>query len=269
MSAIGADVGLSERRKTRSAVYQLKLWVPRLLVLAVGLGVWQYLAWSGLVADFWISRPTKVFGRLYEDLGGSVFWTHLKVTMQEIAVGLILGGSTGVAAGLIFGYLEKVYEVLEPIIMGLYTLPRIALAPLFIIWFGIGLTSKIALVVSLVFFLMLLNTYQGVKNVDRDLIDSVRTMGASRRFLARRVILPSSVPWIMAGFRLSAVYGISGAVVGEMLIARHGLGVMLTTSANNFDTTGVFAVLVILGVLGFTFNIGVASLERLLLKWRR
>jgi NitT/TauT family transport system permease protein len=245
------------------------LWAARILITVALFGLWQGLTSFDLVDPFWISSPSDVFGRLAEDIQTERLWTAIVTTVREFVIGLALGSAVGISLGLVLGYLNTVYHVLEPILMGLYTLPRVALAPLFILWFGIGETSKIGLVFSIVVFLMLLNTYQGVRSVDPDIIDSVKTMGASKVFLAKRVILPSSVPWILSGLRLSAIYGIGGAVVGEMLLAETGLGVLLVTSSNNFDTTGVFEILLILGILGFAINLMITFVERLLLRWRR
>ena len=244
------------------------LWVGRVLVVVAVFVIWKLLSVFGIVSPFFVSTPGAVLSFLWSDLHTNTFWSAFATTMEELGLGLLIGCGAGIVTGLIVGYWKVLYDVIEPVFMALYTLPRIALAPLFIIWFGIDQASKIALVVSIVYFLMLLNTYQGVRGVDPNLMDSVRTMGASRRFIARRVILPSSVPWILAGFRLSAVYGISGAVVGEMILARNGLGVLLVESSNNFDTRGVFALLVVLGVLGFALNTVIVAVEQRLLRWK-
>jgi NitT/TauT family transport system permease protein len=257
--------------RPRARAYRgfLLLWFLRLGLVAVLLGIWEMLPRLGLIDPFWISQPSRVYARLASDLPTLEFWTNIWATVEAIFLGVLIGGVTGVVCGITLGFAPGVYKVIEPVMMALYTLPRIALAPLFIIWFGIEVQSKIALVVSLVFFLMLLNAYVGVRNVDRDLLDSVRTMGGTPMFIARRVIIPSSLPWILTGLRLSFVYGIGGAVVGEMLIARHGLGTLLTASSNNFDTTGVFEILAVLFVLGFASNEAVSALERSFLGWNQ
>jgi sulfonate transport system permease protein len=257
------------RPKSRLHLHGAAIWAARIGFVVLLFVLWQALVSFNVVSEFWISSPHDVFVRLYDDVQTQRFWDALWTTLREVGIGLALGSVVGILAGLALGYFDTVYQIIEPTLLALYTLPRIALAPLFILWFGIGETSKVALVFSLAVFLMLLNTYQGVKSVDADLIDSVKTMGASRVFLARRVIIPSAIPWIVAGLRLSAIYGIGGAVVGEMLLAQQGLGVNLVLASNNFDTAGVFVILLVLGILGFIINVGISTLERFLLKWRK
>jgi NitT/TauT family transport system permease protein len=153
-------------------------------------------------------------------------------------------------------------------LMGLYSLPRVALAPLFIMWFGIGIPSKIMLAISIVFFILLINTYVGVQNVDRDLVNAVKTMGAPPRFVTRHVVLPSCIPWIFSGLRISMALALTASVVGEMLAAQYGLGFMLARASGTFDTTGIFMVLFVLALLAIgTYNL-MARLEKRLLHWQ-
>lgn len=155
-----------------------------------------------------------------------------------------------------------------PIIYALYSLPRIALMPLFALWFGIGTASKVALGFSIVVFIMLLNTYSGIRNVDRYLIDAVRMMGASRRFVYRFVVLPGIVSWLVAGFRLSTSYALLAAVVGEMISAQVGLGKRLVTYQAMFDRSGIFELLAVLAVLAIIVNQLTQIVERRLGRWR-
>jgi NitT/TauT family transport system permease protein len=249
--------------------WRATLWTLRIVVILALLSIWEVIPRLGIVDAFWISQPSRIYTRLITDLPMPDFWVNIWATVEAVLLGILIGAGSGVVVGTALGFLPRVYAVFEPVMVALYTLPRIALAPLFIIWFGIDIRSKVALVFSLVFFLMLLNSYVGVRNVDRDLIDSVRTMGSSRWFVARRVLLPSSIPWLLTGLRLSFVYGIGAAVVGEMLISRYGLGTLLTISSNNFDTTGVFEILTILFVFGYAANELVALTERRFLGWNK
>src|SRR5262249_8327683 len=149
--------------------------------------------------------------------------------------GFVLGSLAGIVIGFLLARWEWLYEATEPYIMALYSMPRVALAPLFVVWFGIGLASKVALAVSIVFFVMLINTYTGVINVDRTLVNSVRTMGGGEWFLTRKVLLPSTVPWILSGLRISIGFALIGAVVGEMIIAERGLGRLIAYRSGLFD----------------------------------
>jgi NitT/TauT family transport system permease protein len=144
----------------------------------------------------------------------------------------------------------------------------VALIPLAILWFGIGVTSKVILAFSLVVFILLVNTYAGAKNVDQDLVIIARLLGANRRQLTAKVILPSSIPWIFAGLRLGLAYALIGAVVGEVIVATAGLGFLISHAAGVFNTTGVFSALIILMVIAMLLNELMKAAERKLLRWR-
>ena len=150
----------------------------------------------------------------------------------------------------------------------LNSLPRVALAPLFILWFGIGLTSKVVLAFSLVVFILLVNTHAGARNVDQDLVIITRLLGATRRQLTMKVILPASIPWIFAGLRLGLAYALIGAVVGEVIVAQAGLGFLIASAAGVFNTTGVFSALIILMLIAMLLSEVMKVAERKLLRWR-
>mgnify|MGYP001563560658 FL=1 len=157
---------------------------------------------------------------------------------------------------------------LDPYLTALYSLPRVALAPLFILWFGIGLASKVMLAVSIVCFILLMNAYAGVRSVDQDLVNAVRTMGASDRYITYRVILPSCVPWIFSGMRIGLGMALIGTVVGEMLASQKGLGHLIAVASGSFDTTGVFASLMIIAGMAMSLNEIPKAVEQRLLRWR-
>ncbi|MGE3271283.1 MAG: ABC transporter permease, partial [Chloroflexota bacterium] len=195
----------------------------RLLLTVILLAGWEMAA-TTVTTPFWISQPSRVFDRLLTlTMNGLLIW-HIWATLQAALLGLALGGLAGVAFGLVLGAYPRVAAVLDPLMMGLNSLPRVALAPLFIIWFGIGLPSKVILAFSLVVFPVLINTYQGVRGVDRDLVDMLRTMQASPWMVARRVTIPSTLPWIFAGLRIGLGMSLIGAVVGELVGSSRGVG---------------------------------------------
>src|SRR4051812_15118400 len=251
-------------RRWRS-VLVLTAW--RLALALVLLAAWE-LAATTVSSPFWISQPTRVFERLVSLAASGLLVLHVWATLQSALLGLALGGVVGVGLGLLLGAYPRVAAVLDPLVMGLNSLPRVALAPLFIIWFGIGLPSKVILAFSLVVFPVLINTYQGVRGVDRDLVDVLRTMRASPWQIAWRVTIPSTLPWIFAGLRIGLGMSLIGAVVGELVGSNRGVGYYVESAAANFDTTGVFAGLVILMVLTIALSELMKLVEARLFRWK-
>jgi NitT/TauT family transport system permease protein len=247
---------------------QLALNGWRLLLSLVLLAVWEIAA-TTVSTPFWISQPSRVFDRLVSLASSGLLFWHVWATLQAALLGLALGAIVGVALGLLLGAYPRVAAIVDPLLMGLNSLPRVALAPLFIIWFGIGLPSKVILAFSLVVFPVLINAYQGVRGVDRDLVDMLRTMQASPWQIARRVTIPSTLPWIFAGLRIGLGMSLIGAVVGELVGSNRGVGYYVESAAANFDTTGVFAGLVILMVLTIALSELMKLAEARLFRWRR
>jgi NitT/TauT family transport system permease protein len=260
-----ADARSGRRAKLRDA---LLMTGNRILFLVVWLAIWEATAlWW--IDPFWISQPTKIVARLWTMIvTGDMFW-HSAVTIWEALLGLVLGLAVGIPCGMVLAANRLLAGVIDPFLMGIYSLPRVALAPLFIIWFGIGLISKVMMAFSLVLFIFVLNTYEGLKNVDRDLIDMLRTMRAPRSTIIRKVLLPSIVPWIFAAVRIGIGLALIGAVVGELIGSNRGLGWYVEHAAGQFDTTGVFAGLITLMVLAMIANEIVKAVEKRTLTWRR
>jgi ABC-type nitrate/sulfonate/bicarbonate transport system, permease component len=240
----------------------------RLLFLAVVLALWEGVARLGWVQEFVMSRPSRVFAWLGEALTGGFFWINVGVTLRETLLGLLIGCVLGVGAGFALAHWPKAFRLLEPFIMALYSLPRVALAPLFLVWFGIGEGSKVALAASLVFFVMLMNTYTGVREIDQNLVSAARTMGAKSGFIARRILFPSSMTFIFAGLRVSIGLALIGTIVGEMIAGQLGLGQMIAKAANMFDTAQVFGIIIVLAVLAVLMNEAMKLLEARVMKWQ-
>jgi NitT/TauT family transport system permease protein len=257
-----------ERLMARNAS-KTRLLGYRILAIAVVIGIWQLVAVSGLIDTFYISKPSLVATKLWDMLGQSDVQDGLKVTSEEVLLGLLIGCGSGILIGLGLGALPLLFDITSPIITTVYTLPRLALLPLFVLWFGIGEASKVALIVSLVFFSMLLNTYSGMRGIDRHLVDAVKLMGGRRRDVLRQVILPSITPWLVAGARISLVFAVTGAVVGEMMVSEAGLGYVLTQRSNAFDTTGVLAILVIVAIIANLLNAIFSWIELRATRWSR
>ena len=238
-------------------------WQAAVFVLL--LAVWEL---AGIFLDpTWVSRPTLVAARLIQLLKGELY-VHLAVTMGEIALGLVIGGCLGSLTGLWLGASRFLGTLLRPMVVTLYNVPLVTLAPLFIVWFGFGMESKIVLVAISVFFVVFFNAFSGAQNVDQDLLKNLRLMGATRFETFVKVVFPASMAWIVAGFKIAFPYALVAATTGEMLAARDGLGSLLAKAAAQFDMTGVYTVLLILMVIGMLIaEIAVRS-EAFLLRWR-
>jgi NitT/TauT family transport system permease protein len=236
-------------------------------LLAVG-AVWEAVAAYGIVDPFFISRPSAILGRLGEwILDGSIV-EHTLVTLAEAAAGFGVAAVLGIGGGLLLARYPLVDAVSRPFIDVFNTIPRIALAPLFVLWFGLTMRAKIALVFSVALFSFLINTYAGAKSVDAEFVRMARSLGASRWDLVRKIILPSIVPWVLAGARLGVAYSLAAAVIGEIVSANKGLGFRIAFAAGVLDTAGEFAAIVVLACVAWVANTGVARLESRLLRWK-
>ncbi len=239
------------------------LW--RGLLLITLLGGWE--AYGRLVSEAWFSRPMLIFARILtwagDGLGG-----HVAITLAEMLAGLAIGIPLGTVFGLVLGRLPVAAGILRPIIFGLYSIPLVTLAPLFIFWFGLGLTPKIVLVAIVTFFLLFFTTFAGVQTIDREMIDSFRLLGASRREMLRKLIGPACLAWILSGIKVALPYSLIAAVVGEMLLARAGLGYLLMQASQQIDMTGMFAALFVLMAAGVAIGETVNFIERRALRWR-
>jgi NitT/TauT family transport system permease protein len=242
-----------------------------LVQLALGasiLAAWQAGATLKLLDPFFFSRPTDIAGRIVVWVTNGSLWRHLVVTLEEALLGLIIGAAIGITLGFALARSPFAARVLDPYIAMLNAIPRVVLAPMFLLWFGLGIWSKVALAVTLVFFIMFFSTYQGVRDADRGIIDSVRMLGASERQLMRHVLLPSALTWIFSSLQTSLGFAMVGAVVGEYLGAARGLGYVIAQAEGTFDTTGVFAGMTVLSVVVVIASAGVTRLERYLLRWK-
>lgn len=243
------------------------VWALRIGVLVVVLVLWQ------LAADRWIdstftSKPTDIVRRLAEWSGDGTLWTNTWITVQEIVYGFLLGAAAGAIAGFVLASLNVVYRVLDPFVLALYAIPKVALAPLFIVWFGIGMHMKVLLAAVTVFFLVFLNTAAGVREVDRGLVDAVRLMGGGRWDIARKVVLPASMTGVLTGLKVAIPYALIGAVIGELVASNRGLGYLINDAASQFDTAGVFATLVVLSVVAAILNVFVSLIGRRVNRWK-
>lgn len=243
------------------------VWALRLLLVVGVVALWE------VAADRWIditftSKPSEIVQRLGEWAGDGTLWSNSLVTIQEIVYGFLLGAVTGALAGFVLASLTFVYRVVDPFMMALYSIPKVALAPLFIVWFGIGMHMKVLLAAVTVFFLVFLNTAAGVREVDRGLIDAVRLMGGNRWHIARKVVLPASMTGVLTGLKVAIPYALIGAVIGELVASNRGLGYLINDSAAQFDTAGVFATLVVLSAIAGLLNVVVGLIGKRVNRWK-
>lgn len=246
-------------------------WVGRigpLVIVALFLCFWQRMAGSGRINTFFFSSPVEVLLDFVELFATGRIWTHLWVTVIEAMAGLGIGLVAGVLIAFLFGNFHILSLLFDPIFVAIYGLPKLALGPLFVIWFGLGLESKIVMSTLMVFFLIFFNAYAGFRDVNRELISTLRLMGATRVQIALKVTLPSCVPWILASLRSGMGAAVGGAIIGEYLGTNKGLGFLIQTAGANYDIARVMSVILVMSLLMMLLDTVCKLLERLILKWR-
>src|SRR5699024_2792318 len=238
------------------------------LVLAAVLGLWVLLVRTGAIDPFVFPRPLDIVTRIFKWFISGESYQHLWVTLIEVLLAYVIGTIRGVVSGLWLGLSPTAARILEPYIKAFNSIPRVILAPIFILWFGLGMLSKVALGVSLVYFIAFFNVYQGIKEASPVIIANARVLGADKRQLLRHVYLPSATTWILSSLRVSIGFAVIGAVVGEYLGATAGVGYLIAHAEGLFDTVGVFAGMLVLGIFVTVLDLAVSIAERRLLKWR-
>jgi NitT/TauT family transport system permease protein len=245
----------------------MPLW--QALLGVVILGLWETGARAGYLDKFFFSRPSDIVLRVWEWVSTGSVWPHLGTTMVEAMLSFLIGGGLGVGFGFLLARQRWLGALLDPYIRIANALPRVVLAPIFLLWFGLGIWSKVALGVTVVFFIVFFNTFQGVRQVDTVLIDNARMLGARERDLVRHVLLPSALAWIFSSLQVSVGFAIIAVVVGEYLGASRGIGYVIAQAEGVFDTTGVFAGMTVLSAVVLLVGAGVDAAERRLLRWKR
>ena len=238
----------------------------QVLVMVLLLAIWQGLSLA--LGTYWIGSPWGVATRLASGIESGEILRHASYTLLEATAGFLIGALPAVALPFALRRLPILTAILDPFMMGGYGAPKLALAPLFILWFGIGIESKIALVAITVFFIVYFSAQAGVRALDARLVQMAQVMGANERDVARHIILPGAVPYIFTGFRIAMPYSIGGAVIAELISANRGLGYLIQLGAMNFDTTAVFVALTATTCIVFLGNWTLNVLERRLLRWR-
>jgi len=254
----GRDVGIL-RSSPRIASWLLAL------ILIVG---WQNAADTDPGMSSLASSPLLVTERLVTMAGNGELWRNLLPTLEETIGGLLLGLVVGICGGVLMARSRFAATVLDPYVIGINGLPRVALGPFFVVWFGIGILSKILLAVSIVFVVVLFNTREGIESIDHDLVDALRSMRASRWQMLRHVVIPSLIPWLLAATKIGIGLALTGAVVGELVGASAGLGWYITNSLNVIDMTGAVTALLVMAIVAMAMYYAVLLIERRLLAWR-
>ncbi len=245
----------------------VRLFLWRAAVAAAVIVPWQWMSGRVLDARF-VSSPTAVAARLAEWIGTGFIWPHLWATTSEALIGYGVGVSLGLVAGFVLGVFRMLSRAVGPLLTGLYAIPKVTLAPLFVLYFGIYAPSKIALAAVVVFFLMFYSTFNGVRDVDSELIESVQILGARTLGVLSLVIIPATADWIVTGMTIALPYAFIGAVAGEIIVSAKGLGYIIATSANTLDAAGVFAALTVLMILTAACNEVIIRLRSRARQWR-
>jgi NitT/TauT family transport system permease protein len=269
----GADeesIATAARRRARNR--RLQVWGARALTLVIVIGGWQFLTAQKIVDPFFFGQPTGIVTQLKDWVQSGTeygsLWLQIWITMKEALLGFLYGVIAGIFFGVLLGQVPFLADVLGPYIKVLNAIPRIVLGSIFVVWLGLGTSSKVLLAAVLVFFVVFFNAFQGVREVDRNLINNARVLGASRLAIVRHVVVPSALTWIIASLHVAFGFAVIGAIVGEFLGATKGLGLVIASSQNHFNPDGVFAAMLIIAVIALTAEGLIGQLERRLLAWR-
>jgi NitT/TauT family transport system permease protein len=244
----------------------------QLAVLVIIIGGWQWAVESGHLDRVLFGEPSGIASQLKswftEGTAQGSLWSQVRVTLEEALLGFAIGTALGVISGIALGRVRFLSEVFGPFIKILNSVPRIVLGSIFVLMFGLGLTSKVLLVVVLVFFAVFFNAFQGTKEVDRNYIANMTILGASKWQVTRQVVLPSAFTWIVASLHVSFGFALIGAIVGEFIGAQSGLGYLIKNAQGTFNANGVWAAMVIMAVVALIAELLITRLEKRLLRWR-
>lgn len=254
-------------------INRVTLLALQVLVAVVAIGLWQLLTTVPLfgtlvLPPFFFSTPGKVAERIIKWVAEGTIWRHLAVTLIESMLAFVIGSLAGALVGFWFARQQTVAAVFDPYVKMMNALPRVVLAPIFALWLGLGIWSKVALGITLVFFVVFFNVYQGVKEASSTLVDNARMLGMSERQLLRHVYWPSALSWMFSSLHTSVGFAVVGAVVGEYLGASAGLGYLIQQAEGVFDVAGVFAGMIVLAVFVVLIDTLVSHVEHRLLIWR-
>ena len=252
---------------------QIRLTALQILVAVAAVALWHVLTTYPvfgkiLLPPFFFSNPVDVAHQIFVWFATGVIWKHLWVTLIESILAFVIGSISGVLVGFWFARQPRTAAVFDPYVKAVNALPRVVLAPIFTLWLGLGIWSKVALGVTLVFFIVFFNVYQGVKEVSPTVLANARMLGMSEHQLMRHVYWPSALSWMFSSLHTSVGFAVVGAVVGEYLGAAAGLGYLIQQAEGVFDVAGVFAGMFVLAVFVIIIDLMVGAVEKRLLVWR-
>lgn len=244
----------------------------RLLVLVAVLGGWEVSARMKWIDPFFYSMPSMIWSQIVEWMRDGTsqgpLWQQVLVTLEETVIGFLIGSIAGVICGIVLGRNKLLSDVFSIYIQIANSIPRVVLGSVFVIALGLGMASKVALAVVMVFFVVFANAFQGVREADKYMIANAQILGASPRQVTMSVVIPSAMSWILASLHVSFGFALVGAVVGEFLGAKEGIGLLISTAQGAFNASGVFAAMIVLAVVALGADFLLTRLEKRLLKWR-
>lgn len=258
------------QRQMRNRLRLVIFW--RFAILILILAGWELAATLHWIDPFFYSKPSLIAAQIYDwwvdGTSQGPLWLQLAVTLEETLIGFFIGGIGGIICGILLGRNPFLADVFSVYIKVANSIPRVVLGSVFVIALGLGIASKVALAVVMVFFVVFGNAFQGVREADRYMIANAQILGASRRQVTTQVVIPSALSWILASLHVSFGFALVGAVVGEFLGARVGIGLLIATAQGAFNASGVFAAMIVLGVMAFIADYLLTMVEGRLLKWR-
>jgi NitT/TauT family transport system permease protein len=272
MTEPGTKTDRAHSRARAARKRRVGVGAARVLLLVAVLGLWEWLSRAKVIDPFNFSMPSKIWDQIYTwvmhgtALGslGEQIWA----TLQEALIGWVIGVIAGVVCGITLGRITLLADILGPYIKVLNSIPRIVLAPIFVIWFGLGPASKVASAVVLVFFPVFFNAFQGAREVDRNLVANARILGASDRRVTLQVVIPSATSWIFTSLHVSFGFALIGAIVGEYIGATKGIGLLVAQSQGTFNAAGVYAAMVILALVALVAEGLLTFAENRIFRWK-
>ena len=272
-SITAQDLAVAEQEAQKQIRQRRQLVIfLRLAILVVVLGGWELSAKMEWIDPFFFSQPSLIVIQIYdwimEGTSQGPLWVQVMVTLEETVLGFLLGSVFGVIAGILLGRNKLLSDVFSIYIQIANSIPRVVLGSIFVIALGLGMASKVALAFVMVFFVVFGNAFQGVREADRYMIANAQILGASRRQVTTAVVIPSALSWILASLHVSFGFALVGAVVGEFLGSRQGIGLLISTAQGAFNASGVFAAMIVLAVVALAADYLLTTLEKRLLKWR-
>ena len=242
-------------------------WIRQFVAFAIVLVLWELAGRAGMLNPLYAPSPARIGAALYELFADGRIWPHLEATFSAALAGLVLGIAAGILLGVLAALVPVVAELLEPVMTLLNAIPRVILAPLFVIWLGIGLSSKVALAFILVAVLIFFTVFSGIRQVDRKLVERITTLGGGRWALVRYVYLPSVAAWVLGNLKVAVGFAFTGACVGEFVAASRGLGYLLSFAQSTYNSALIFALIFLIMAVVLLIFAAAGRLERYLLRW--